>query len=558
MSQWWRESIPVPRRAVWTVLFCALGGMGLIVSQGHAVPWPNPWRDGDDERPLLKQGLLEQEEEQAVEAVDRVDEMLAALDEEGLVQGTTLAEIPAEDAAAAPVCGESGDGGTQTCAPATSAPAVANAGPAVQAARSMPATGPSAPRPAAAAAAVAPSAPAPQVPAVALSAEEAGVQPVENPCISGTEAACKARALDSFYAALAQAKNGRKVRILVYGDSLIMGDLIVSSLREQIQKVFGNGGPGWVVPVKTCPWYRRTGMSFVESSGWSFVRVTKPQTDDGLYGLGGQAFVAKEGGKTGKVGCAKECPWSGLAEYEVYYLAHPRGGKFKMTLEDGSSQVVDTKADKAGSGFAKVAGKAGNLGFTLEAISGTLRLFGVVAESAGGGVVVDNLAVLGARSYRFNNMDAAHFADQLKRRKPDLIILLFGANESEIQFVAKKEYTADLEQLIGTLKKGAPGASILMASPPAAGERVDGKIQLRRSIPDLIKVQRDVCQRLGVAFWDEFQAMGGEKGTSGWLKKGLLTGDLVHLSGKGGAVLGKFLYAALMQEYLKFRKLAGR
>lgn len=557
MSQWWRESIPVPRRAVWTVLFCALGGLGLLASQGHAVPWPNPWRNGEDERPLLKRGLLEQEEEQAVEAVDRVDQMLAALEGDG------VADFPAPEQVAswiepAAACSASGGQG-QPCsttppfgsgsldAQAVAAQTKQTAGRWLQLLAQTKGGG-----------AVAPAPGASQVPTVTLSADEAGVQPVENPCLLGSEAACKVRALDAFFAALGQAKGGRKVRILVYGDSLIMGDLIVSSLREQLQKVFGNGGPGWVVPVKTCPWYRRTGMNFSESSGWSFVRVTKPQTDDGLYGLGGQAFVAKEGGKSGKVDCAKECPWKGLAEYEVYYLAHPRGGKFKFTLDDGSSQVVDTKADKPQSGFAKVAGKAGDLGFALEAVSGTLRLFGVVAESPGGGVVVDNLAVLGARSYRFNNMDRAHFVEQLKRRQPDLIVLLFGANESEIQFVAKKEYTADLEQLITTLKKGAPGASILMASPPAAGERVDGKIQLRRSIPDLIKVQRDVCQRFGVAFWDEFLAMGGEKGTNGWLKKGLLTGDLVHLSGKGGAVLGKFLYAALMQEYLKFRKLAGR
>ncbi len=549
MSQWWREPIPVPRRAVWTVLLCALGGFALLGFEGHAVPWPNPWKQGDDERPLLKQGLLEVEEEQAVEAVDRVDEMLAALEEEGSPELFDPMAHPE-------------DGVTQNSALSDGPQPVASGNPglaAVPSGKAIPDARPTAPLVTSAGKTVGGSAAPVAVPAAptpTLSADEAGMQPVENPCISGTETACKARALDGFYAALAQAKNGRKVRILVYGDSLIMGDLIVSSIRDQLQKVFGNGGPGWVVPVKTCPWYRRNGMNFVESNGWSFVRVTKPQTDDGLYGLGGQAFVAKDGGKQSKVACAKECPWSGLAQYEIYYLAHPKGGKFKVTLEDGTTQTVDTKAEKAGSGFAQISGKAGNLGFSLESLSGTLRLFGVVAETPGGGVVVDNLALLGARSYRFNNMDAAHFADQLKHRKPDLVILLFGANESEIQFVAKKEYTADLERLIGTLKKGAPGASILMASPPAAGERIDGKIQLRRSIPDLIAVQRDVCQRLGVAFWDEFQAMGGTKGTSSWLKKGLLTGDLVHLSAKGGAVLGKFLYAALMQEYLKFRKMA--
>lgn len=547
MSRWWQEAIPVPGKAVWTVLLVGVGGLVLLASQGHAVPWPNPWAMADDERPLLKEGLLEKEEEQAGEAVENVDEMLASL--EALDDQTLLAEpMPvdggeaaseAQKATSEPAAQKGGD-----------AAATALAG-AVASAKSVS----GALRPGAGAVnAAAPAA----APTPALSAEEAGVQPVENPCVSGTEAACKARALDPFFRALAQAKNGRKVRILVYGDSLIMGDLIVSSLREQLQKIFGNGGPGWVVPVKTCPWYRRTGISFTESTGWSFVRVTKPKTEDGLYGLGGQAFIAKEGGKNGKVGCGSTCPWTGVNEYEIYYLAHPKGGKFKFTLEDGTTQVVDTRSDTTTSGFTKVPGKGQKLGFSLESVSGVLRLFGVVAETAGGGVVVDNLAVLGSRSYRFNNMDAKHFAEQLQRRKPDLIVLLFGANESEIQFVAKKEYTADLEQLVKTLKAGAPQASILMASPPAAGERVEGVVQLRRSIPDLIAVQRDVCQRLGVAFWDEFQAMGGPKGTNSWLKKGLLTGDLVHMSAKGGAVLGKFLYAALMQEYLRFRKLAVR
>src|SRR5689334_11350646 len=66
-------------------------------------------------------------------------------------------------------------------------------------------------------------------------------------------------AMDRFYEVLAQVaakKAGVVARVVNYGDSLTSNDSITGKLRENMQKIYGDGGAGWVPFALPAPSFR--------------------------------------------------------------------------------------------------------------------------------------------------------------------------------------------------------------------------------------------------------------------------------------------------------------
>lgn len=394
---------------------------------------------------------------------------------------------------------------------------------------------------------------------IPMSLQKLGVKeipPVESFC-AGKNEGCEGEGMDPFYKALSHVKKRGKVRIMVYGDSMVMGDLIVSTLRERLQKAFGNAGPGLILPVKPCKWYGIDGARTWNSKSWKVYRVTQPHISDGLYGIAGQTAQVTGAGHKARIRCEDDCRWSDITSYDIFYLANPDAGALTITLPQADvTRTLEMDAEMLKGAVESIRTAPFELDLEIQTDSGTSRIFGVAAESDGPGVVVDSISILGSRSYRLNNIDSEHFSNQLRLRNPDLVILMFGANESENEHVSYDSYKKELKTLVRTVKRGIPNGSILMTSPPARGERSGGRIRVKPVISELIEVQKEVCREEGIAYWNEHDAMGGEDGPSAWFKHRprLLTGDLVHFSRSGASLMGKLLYAAILQGYLDYRQ----
>ena len=86
-------------------------------------------------------------------------------------------------------------------------------------------------------------------------------------------------------------------------------------------------------------------------------------------------------------------------------------------------------------------------------------MFGIVLEKETPGVVYDSLGMNGA----FTTVPARIFnepqwAEQLQRRKPDLVILNYGTNESGFAAYVGGWYEQELSLAIGRLRAALPGA----------------------------------------------------------------------------------------------------
>ena len=245
-----------------------------------------------------------------------------------------------------------------------------------------------------------------------------------------------------------------------------------------------------------------------------------------------------------------------VSAFDIYFLAQPGGGEFDVDVDGKQQARVTTASHETRSGFHRINVSPGAHTLTIKTIgNGEVRLFGVVLESGARGVQYDSLGVNGAFVGLLNRyQDEATWAEQLLRRNPDLVILAYGANESEYENWPMEQYEADTRGVVRRIRAALPNASILFVGPMDRGKRGAGAaIITRPTIPKLIEAQRRLAAETGCAFFDTFTAMGGEGTIAHWYeaKPRLMTSDFTHPTWQGSEIVGTLLHDALLRAYEK-------
>jgi lysophospholipase L1-like esterase len=152
------------------------------------------------------------------------------------------------------------------------------------------------------------------------------------------------------------------------------------------------------------------------------------------------------------------------------------------------------------------------------------------------------------------------WVEDLQNRKPDLVILNFGTNESNYGYLPYADYLHNYSVVIQRIKSAVPSASILIMAPMDRGARDDdGDIVTIPSIPILVAAQQRVARTEGVAFYDTFAAMGGMGTMARWYdnQPRLVTGDFTHPTYTGAEQLGTMLVDALMKGFDDYKRNQG-
>ena len=360
--------------------------------------------------------------------------------------------------------------------------------------------------------------------------------------------------LDRFYRALLE---GGPVRVLHYGDSPTTGDLITSDARTLLQKQFGDGGAGFVLMAKPWAWYFHRGVD-MDSSNWSIDIAGDSQLKDGLHGLGGASFQGSPGA------VANFTVKDGQRTAEVAYLEQPDGGTFSFEAGGMPLGTVQTAAEERHPAWKSFELPEGSRKFTVRVESGRVRMYGVEFSKGRPGVLYSSLGVNGANitllSRAFNG---THWTAQLHHYKPDLVVLAYGTNESGFPKFVDSTWGAELKTAVKRLQAALPESSILLMSPMDRGERNDhGEIETIAALPRLVKIEAGVAQETGVAFFNTFQAMGGEGTMARWYaaEPRLVSADYIHPMPAGAKIVGELLYGALRDGYneYKLRQLKSR
>lgn len=360
-------------------------------------------------------------------------------------------------------------------------------------------------------------------------------------------------ALKAFYQALwrTEARQpGAVTRILHYGDSPVTADSITADARSLMQEHFGDAGHGFILIAKPWAWYGHRGVD-VHGGGWHIEAASQSRARDGFHGLGGVSFQGGTGASS-QFTLHKD-----HARVEVKYMRQPGGGT--LAVEAGESTIgrIETDGPEKQPAFQIFDLPSGAREINLTVERGPVRIFGVSFERDGPGVIYNSLGLNGGQvqmALRF--FEKAQWTAELQHEQPDLVIVNYGTNESLYADYIERYYPGELRELLRRIKNAVPKASLLVMSPMDRGERnSSGQITTPPTLPRLVEIQRQIAAETGCAFFNTFQAMGGEGTMARWYENQprLVSADFMHPLPAGAKKVGVLLDQALESGFRQFK-----
>jgi len=363
--------------------------------------------------------------------------------------------------------------------------------------------------------------------------------------------------LDPFFAALwklEQGKGSGVVTVLHYGDSPTTADLITGDVRAQLQSRFGDAGRGYTLIAKPWAWYGHRGVE-ISDHGWK-MRTGVGLMREGVYGLGGAAFEGQSGA------------WSKFKLTEaqqtvvdVEYLTKPGGGSFSVEADDQRIVEQTTASDTQATGSVQVDLPAGTKVVSIRPTSGTITLFGASFRRGESGLLYDSLGLNGATtSVLARVLQPVLWKQELDRAAPALVVINYGSNESSFGAFVHKQYPAELRLAVQRVRQAAPGVPILIMSPMDRGERSGlNDIETMSTIPEIVAIQRQVAAESHCAFFDTYDAMGGDGTMARWYVASprLVTADFLHPTPQGATIVAELFVEQLGLGYNRWKMQHG-
>ncbi len=347
---------------------------------------------------------------------------------------------------------------------------------------------------------------------------------------------------DPLFTRMSQARNKHEVvRVLHYGDSQIEMDRISGNLRTFFQSTFGGGGPGLVPIIQTIP-------SFAVSQYASGDLTLYTSYGDGARSNGNYGLMAKcyrlEGNATFGANASqhKEVDPRVKKFSLITLLYNDRTGNFSATLKDRRSAYRETH-NSSRTGVQAMQWRLDSSTTSLQiSMQGSADLYGVMLDH-GYGVAVDNIPLRGSSGSQFTMITDTLLRTNYRQANVGLIILQFGGNSVPSIFNQSKldSYCVNIERQIQRVQQACPDATILFIGPSDMSTRKGGTLQTYPFLPPLIDSLRNISLRNHVAYWDLYEAMGGENSMIAWVQNGLAGPDYVHFTTAGARKVGNIL-----------------
>ena len=198
--------------------------------------------------------------------------------------------------------------------------------------------------------------------------------------------------------------------------------------------------------------------------------------------------------------------------------------------------------------MAVVEGRLGRVRWTVEGADAAATFYGLCLDDVRG-IVLDNLSLRGSSGLSIRTIPEATLRAFGEVRPYDLIILQYGLNVATDYGRDYSRYVEGMHTVISRLKAAFPTASILLIG---VGDRdyrdEDGRVRTMPGIRHLAAWQQRLAADSGIAFWNLFEAMGGEGGMARLAEAvpPMANRDYAHINFLGGKHLADLLFEALM------------
>ena len=361
-------------------------------------------------------------------------------------------------------------------------------------------------------------------------------------------------ALRAFYLALWRTELGAPgaiTRVLHYGDSPVTADSITADVRSLLQQHFGDAGHGFVLIAKPWAWYGHRGVE-MNGKGWRIAASTMPaRAKDGFHGLGGVSFE-------GDIGASSQFELAeDHSQMEIHFLRQPGGGVLTVEASGRKLGDLETNGPDKEPGYQSFTLNPGARKIQISVERGPVRLFGVSFERNPPGVIYNSHGLNGGQVPSVvRYFDKAQWTEELQHQHPDLVVINYGTNESIYADYIERSYPGELRQVIARVKAAVPRASVLIMSPMDRGQRdSNARITTVPTLPRLVEIQRQMAAEMGCAFFNTFQAMGGEGTMARWYdsQPRLVSADFTHPLPAGARKVGVLLDQALESGFRQFK-----
>jgi lysophospholipase L1-like esterase len=354
-------------------------------------------------------------------------------------------------------------------------------------------------------------------------------------------------AIVPFYEKLKQTPN-RKLKILHIGDSHVQADYFTGYVREEMQRMFGTGGRGFVFPYAAAETHSAFDYRTYCSGNWQYSRNIQPYPvyDIGISGATihttdstatfsfvFKSFALKDNYKLLKLYC-KQSPES----YDIRLLASGEPDTILISCSQQSHLpyipiLLNSSSD--------------TLEFFIRKTTTQQNFFecyGLLIETTeDNGVLYSSVGINGA-GYK-SILKETLFSSQLMDYSPDLVIIDMGANDFFGYTLNEYELEYNLKAIIDMVRKAAPSASIIISNAQDIFKR---KRNIAECQPFSV-LTRKVAFANNCGFFDYFNISGGKLSMLKWSKNNLAQRDRVHLSGAGYYVRGELFFNAMLNSY---------
>jgi len=356
--------------------------------------------------------------------------------------------------------------------------------------------------------------------------------------------------MSHFFNALKHVKT-KKVRIAHYGDSLLLGDIITEYLRNNFQENFSGKGVGYLSIIADDYRMKRT-IYQSYSDDWNYLSFITRNPEQLQFGINGTLAIPKPNSWVKYETTQTFKAINSFDIVRIFYSNADKSTKIQYKIDQGTPIKVNLESGNDVKELTILTNNSTT--FYLQFLSGTSpNFYGVSLESMTG-IYVDNFAMRGNSGASLQELSPKILQEFNKHLLYDLIILNYGANVSSPNKGVYSVYENKMVNIIEDFKRSFPKTSFLIVSTADKTVKRGSQFITNPDIPLLLEAQKKIAERTGVAFWNLWEAMGGNNSMNTWVSAAppQALRDYSHFTYQGGERVGELLFNAIMDAYKKF------
>lgn len=150
---------------------------------------------------------------------------------------------------------------------------------------------------------------------------------------------------------------------------------------------------------------------------------------------------------------------------------------------------------------------------------------------------------IGTKYADYNEL--AELDNQLKRERPDLVIISLGTNDA-FSGSSRSRFYEKIDHLVKKINNLSPEAALLFTTPSDA-LRKNPLTGIYTTVPELQFVTDEIIRYANdhqLAYWNLHQIMGGDASINNWYLKKMAEPDRVHFTARGYKLFADWLFSA--------------